>query len=112
MEQGLMEEGKCPRLARRLLRYGVKLAMVYGIARVIPLVVLVADQGGFGGQARCAIAVIWIVLLFVAARIVRCAWNEISEACESRLTKFLRKVMGNNKPRKVSGQSAGGAPVR
>ncbi|WP_143328668.1 hypothetical protein [Burkholderia sp. AU28863] len=108
-----MVEGKSPRLARRLLGYGVKLALVYGIARVIPFVVVsAADQAGAGGQVRCAIAIVWIVLLFIAARIVRRAWNEISVACELGLTTVLRKLKRDNKQREASGQSAGGARMR
>ncbi|RQV00391.1 hypothetical protein DF047_32895 [Burkholderia cenocepacia] len=97
-------EGKHPRLARRLIGYGVKLALVYGLARVIPLVVVsVADQASVGGQVRCAIAIVWIVLLFIAARIVRRAWNEISMACEAGLTEVLRKLKKDNKQREASG---------
>lgn len=86
-----------PRLGRRLLGYGMKLALVFGLARAIPFgVVSVADQAGVGGQVRCAIAIIWIVLLFIAARIVRRAWNEISAACELGLTTALRKLKRDN----------------
>ncbi|WP_321883798.1 hypothetical protein [Burkholderia cepacia] len=91
-------------MARRLFDYGVKLALVYELARVIPLVVVsVADQAGVGGQVRCAIAIVWIVLLFIAARIVRRAWNEISVACEFGLTVVLRKLKKDNKQREASG---------
>lgn len=99
-----MVVGKSPRLVRRLVGYGVKLALVYGLARVIPLVVVaVADQAGVGGQVRCAIAIVWIVLLFIAARIVRRAWNETSTACEFGLTEVLRKLKKDNKQREASG---------
>ncbi len=102
-----------PRLGRRLIGYGMKLTLVFGLARAIPFVVVsVADQAGVGGQVRCAIAIIWIVLLFTAARIVRRAWNEISVACELGLVTVLRKLKRDNKQREASGQSAGGARMR
>ncbi|HFT8010308.1 TPA: hypothetical protein ACU9T0_005968 [Burkholderia cenocepacia] len=108
-----MGDGQCPRLARSLIGHVVKLAMIYGLARAIPLVVVRAvDQAGVGGQVRCAIAVIWIVLLFIAARIVRRAWNEISVACEKWLTAVLRNLKRDNKQREASGQSADGAHMR
>lgn len=103
-ERQEMGEDQCPRLARSLIGHAVKLTMVYGLARSIPLVVVQAvDQAGVGGQVRCAIAVIWIVLLFIAARIVRRAWNEISVACEKGLTAALRNLKRDNKQREASG---------
>lgn len=108
-----MVERESPRLGCRLLGYGLKLALVFGLARAIPFVVVpVADQAGVGGQVRCVIAIIWIVLLFIAARIVRRAWNEISVACELGLVTVLRKLKRDNKQREASGQSAGGARMR